>query len=137
MKAVDTTMFQFHRGRTSVRNYAEKSEVCTSQDDMLIELFDIPLIMHDFDVYAYVDFGKGCFFRLENIIFSLSFNALDGPPRMADTIVLCWRPDMAVMCKIPPQSTDNLVPRNDKVACNPELVYQEDSTQEPSQTSIG
>ncbi|GFO05758.1 hypothetical protein PoB_003226300 [Plakobranchus ocellatus] len=52
---------------------------------------------------------------------------------MADTIALCWRLDMAVMCKIPTQSTDNLVPRNDTVACNPELVSQEDSTQEPSQ----
>ncbi|GFN90438.1 hypothetical protein PoB_001694400 [Plakobranchus ocellatus] len=133
MKAVDTTMFQFHGGRTSVRNYAEKSEVCPSQDDMLIELFDIPLFMHNFDVYAYVGSENGCFFRLENIGFSLSFNALDGPPRMADTIVLCWRPDMAVMCKIPPQSTDNLVPRINKVACNPELVSQEESTQEPSQ----
>ncbi|GFO43682.1 hypothetical protein PoB_007018700 [Plakobranchus ocellatus] len=76
------------------------------------------------------------FFKLENIGFSLSFNALDGPPRTADTIALCWRPDMAVMCKIPPQSTDNLVLRNGKVACDPVLVSQEDSTQEPVKSSV-
>ncbi|GFO05757.1 hypothetical protein PoB_003226200 [Plakobranchus ocellatus] len=35
-----------------------------SQDDILIELFDIPLFMHDFEVYAYVGSENGCFFRL-------------------------------------------------------------------------
>ena len=99
-------MVRFGMGLTTLQNYHEVMDVCHTDPSLAIVIFDIPIVFHYFKVYAHVNlWGIDCFFDLERIGYFLEFSAIDGPPKTALSIVLCWNEDMAIMCKIPRPSS--------------------------------
>ncbi|RUS70325.1 hypothetical protein EGW08_021914 [Elysia chlorotica] len=113
---------------TTVRNYQAVTDVCSSDPGLAIPLVDIPIVIHNLQAYAFVNqWGADCFFELDRIGFSLAFWPIDGPPLVAQSIVLCWHEDMASLCNIPSpvyeestdRTPDRCIPVFDAVAATP------------------